>query len=154
LPHKLIVVGKGEGEYVTRVLSYIEKHKLRDEVLIRGRVSDEELGHYYRHAEALVFPSFVEGFGFPVLEAFGCGVPVITSTTTSLPEVAGDAGLLVDPKNSLEIAGAMKRIVEDISLRKSLVEKGYLQMKKFSWGKSALIYGSLLKALVQKNSAV
>src|SRR3989344_3261771 len=136
-PHKLLVVGKGSGAYVENIQSYIAEHDLGSEVVFVGRVSDGDLAHYYQHAEALVFPSFIEGFGFTVLEAFACGTPVITSITSSLPEVAGDAALLVDPTDTGAITRAMKRLVEEPGLRQTLIEKSRLQLQKFSWENTA-----------------
>ncbi|HEY4517780.1 MAG TPA: glycosyltransferase family 1 protein [Candidatus Paceibacterota bacterium] len=142
--HALVIVGKGVGSYYDQIISYRKEHNLENDVKMIGRVTDEELAHYYKHAEALVFPSFIEGFGFPVLEAFACGTPVITSTTGSLPEAAGDAALLVDPADSQAIAGAMELLVSDQRLRDSLIAKGRVQMQKFSWDKMAKAYLDLL----------
>jgi len=89
----------------------------------------------YEGAAALVFPSLFEGFGMPVLEAMWCDCPVVCSNSTSLPEVAGDAALLVDPRSPEELAGAISRILDDEPLRKKLIGLGRLQAKKFSWHK-------------------
>jgi glycosyltransferase involved in cell wall biosynthesis len=96
-------------------------------------VPEAQLPSLYRSAEALVFASLYEGFGLPVLEAMACGTPVITSNTTALPEVAGDAAVLVDPTSVDQIAEAMGRINRDSSLRKSLRSKGLIQAKRYSW---------------------
>jgi glycosyltransferase involved in cell wall biosynthesis len=85
----------------------------------------------------LVFPSLYEGFGFPILEAMGCGTPVITSTTSSCPEVAGDAALLVNPEDIDELEMALHRIHEDEPLREILRQKGRMQYRQFSWGAAA-----------------
>lgn len=130
--HKLIIVGNGSGEYFERVKKMINK-----DVIFLGQISDNELSYLYQKAEALLYPSFIEGFGFPVLEAQACALPVITSKTFSLPEVAGDGAILVDPTNILEIVEVMKRISQDQNFRQSLIEKGFLNSKKFSWQKTA-----------------
>ena len=92
----------------------------------------------------MVFPSLYEGFGFPVLEAMHSGTPVIASRTSSLPELVGDAGLLVDPLDTQAIADAMSQLSHDDSLRQSLITKGYQQVKTFTWEASA---AQLLNAL-------
>jgi glycosyltransferase involved in cell wall biosynthesis len=83
------------------------------------------------------FPSFFEGFGIPPLEAMACGAPVITSNTSSLPEVTGDAAIQVDPHDIQALANAISRLLEDEQLRMALCQKGYLQAKKYSWARSA-----------------
>lgn len=98
-----------------------------------GRVAEADLPALYRGAQALVFPSLYEGFGLPVLEAMACGTPVITSTTTALPEVAGDAALLVDPLQEGAIAAAMERLFMDDTLSAQLREKGLQRARQFSW---------------------
>ena len=90
-----------------------------------------------KRAEALVFPSFIEGFGFPVLEAMDCWLPVITSKTSSLGEIAGDAAVLVDPGDCTEIKEAMRKVVSDAGFRNGLIERGHARAKNFSWEKSA-----------------
>ena len=82
-------------------------------------------------------PSLYEGFGFPVLEAMACGTPVITSNAASLPEVMGDAGILIDPSGEGELAGAIQSVLEDPSLRESLREKGLRRAKLFTWERCA-----------------
>jgi glycosyltransferase involved in cell wall biosynthesis len=98
-----------------------------------GRLPDADLPSIYAGALALVFPSFYEGFGLPVIEAMACGTPVITSNSTSLPEVAGDAALLVNPTSVSEISAAIKRVVADPDLRASLRRKGIERARHFNW---------------------
>jgi len=105
-------------------------------VHVTGYIDDAEKGTFYAHAEALVFPSLYEGFGFPVLEAMACGTPVIASNTSSLPELVGDAGLLVNPLDINTIAQALSRVL-DANTRKALIERGNVQWQQFSWQKSA-----------------
>jgi glycosyltransferase involved in cell wall biosynthesis len=102
-----------------------------------GYIDDTDKGALYAGALALVFPSLYEGFGFPVIEAMHCGTPVITSNTSSLPELAGDAALLVNPAETYLIADALEDLASDEGLRQSLREKGYLQAAKFTWNKAA-----------------
>lgn len=102
-----------------------------------GRVSDEDLRALYRAAVALVHPSLLEGFGLPVLEAMASGTLVICSNATSLPEVAGDAALYVDPMDVEGLAAAMERCLRDGTLRDSLRGRGLIQARKFSWEETA-----------------
>lgn len=100
-------------------------------------VTDDDLYALLQSARALVYPSLYEGFGLPVLEGFAAGLPVIASNTTSIPEVAGDAALLVDPEHSAEIAGAMQRLAEDDVLAAGLAERGRARAKNFTWAECA-----------------
>jgi len=110
---------------------------LRSRVIITGYVDDDEIAPLYSGATALVLPSLYEGFGFPVLEAMHCGTPVVCSNTSSLPELAGDAALLVDPLNIESISQGMVKIATDVDLRTTLVKKGYLQAARFTWSSAA-----------------
>jgi len=106
-------------------------------VILTGFVADEHLPALYRQAAMLVYPSLYEGFGLPVLEAMGCGTPVVASNTTSLPEVAGEAGLLVDPTDVTAIADGMYRLLNKPGLSQTMVEAGYAQAARFSWKQTA-----------------
>ncbi len=117
-----------------RILAAIEKNK---NVQYIGYVASQDKSMLYRGATVFVYPSLYEGFGFPVLEAFASGVPVITSTRSSLPEIAGDAAYYVNPYNSLEIAEGLRRFVTDPALSTLFIQKGFLQIQKFSWKKMA-----------------
>lgn len=111
--------------------------QLKGRVNYLGYLSGEELAALYRGASCLVFPSFYEGFGLPPLEAMACGCPVIVSKIASLPEVCGDAGYYVDPYRVESIAEGIYQVLTDESLRQSLIEKGPLRARLFSWEKSA-----------------
>lgn len=100
-------------------------------------VPDEDLAGLYSGATAFVFPSLYEGFGFPLLEAMACGTPVICSDTSSLPEVAGEAAVRVDPQDTAALAAAITRVLADADLRAALIARGYEQIQKFSWEKAA-----------------
>ena len=106
---------------------------LSSRVFYAGIVSESHLAALYRGSLALVFPSLYEGFGIPAVEAMACGTAVIASNVTSLPEVVGDAGLLVDPHHVDSIHAAMRRIAEDQSLRSGLVERGFRRVQEFTW---------------------
>ncbi len=110
---------------------------LEAHVTCPGRLSLADLRQLYSQAAVFVFPSIYEGFGMPVLEAMACGAPVITSSTTSLPEVAGDAALLVDPENVEALGDALQRLLEDAALRERLRTKGVERVKGFTWDRSA-----------------
>jgi len=116
----------------------IQKLGLQKEVVLTGKVSEEDKPLLYSGATAFLFPSLYEGFGMPVLEAMACGTPVITSNTSSLPEVAGDAALLVDPTSIDAIAEAMVRLTNDPNLRQELSRKGRQRAGQFSWEASAI----------------
>lgn len=130
----LVIVGR-KGWNCDDILGYMAD--LQETVRFPGHVSDAELIALYQMASCLVFPSLYEGFGLPVVEAMMAGCPVISSTTSSLPEVAGDAALLVDPLDPSEIASAMKRVLQDEHLRASMITKGQSWSSRFSWERTA-----------------
>lgn len=133
---KLLIVGRkawGNAD----MEAFYEKMESRGEVIFTGRISDEELARVVASATALTYVSYFEGFGIPILEALKCGVPSITSNVSSMPEVAGDAGILVDPLNPTEIADAMTKMSTDTSFRKELVNRTAEQAGKFSWEQTA-----------------
>lgn len=132
----LVIAGK-LGWMYDEILAAPKKFGVEKQVKFIGRVAEADLAAIYHDARLFVWPSLMEGFGLPVLEAMSVGVPVIISNRGALPEVAGEAGLLVDPENTLEIAQAMKLILENEDLRQGLIEKGFRQVKKFSWEKAA-----------------
>lgn len=133
---KLVIAG--EPMFGNRKLySTLKKMKHRNEVRFIGRQSPEQLRRVLGSASALAFVSFFEGFGMPILEAMQCDVPVITSNTTSMPEVSGDAALLVDPFSVDSITEGLLRITEDGTLRNDLIRKGRKQREKFSWEKTS-----------------
>lgn len=108
-----------------------------DHTPIATHIPDEDLPALYSGATALINPSFYEGFGLTALEAMACGIPVIASNTTAFPEILGDAALLIDPRNSSEIADAMKNIIENNSLASDLRKRGLQRASQFSWEESA-----------------
>lgn len=116
---------------------YIKDHGLKSIVLL-GYVSDEEKNTLYKNAEVFVFPSLSEGFGIPVLEAYANGTAVITSNTSSLPEVAGDAALYVNPSKQNDLIDAVSKLLEDEELREELLRKASIQLGKFNWEQTAM----------------
>ncbi|MEK7644192.1 MAG: glycosyltransferase family 1 protein, partial [Patescibacteria group bacterium] len=135
----LVIVGKvnPESPYVKKLFELVEELGLKDSVIFTGHITDGQMSNIYHHARALLFPSLLEGFGFPVLEAMNCGLPVITSDRGSLAEISHGAAILVDPLNAGELAAAMKKIIEDQELRMNLVVKGRGRAEQFSWTKTA-----------------
>jgi len=129
---KLVVAGgKGWGE--VRFFATMETLEMREHVIFTGFVEDDDLPDLYRGAQMFVYPSLYEGFGLPILEAMACGVPVVTSSCSSLPEVAGNAALLTDPTRPDELAAAMSALVSDDALRAELRWKGIARAKNFTW---------------------
>jgi glycosyltransferase involved in cell wall biosynthesis len=113
-------------------------------VLLPGFIEQADLPTLYRQAEMLIYPSLYEGFGLPPVEAMACGTPVIVSNTTSLPEVVGEAGLVVDPLDSTAIAAAMVKLLDDQALHQQLKAKGLRRAGQFTWKRTAV---ELLAAL-------
>lgn len=106
-------------------------------ILFTDFIPNTQRDWLYQHAEAYIFPSLMEGFGLPGLEAMGYGTPVVSSNATCLPEIYGDAALYFDPENVNDMAAAIERVLSDTSLQKSLVKKGYARLKNYSWEKMA-----------------
>jgi glycosyltransferase involved in cell wall biosynthesis len=122
-------------------------------VILPGYVDDADVAALYSGASALLFPTLHEGFGFTVLEAMRCGTPVITSATSALPEVAGDAALLVNPRDVDEIAQAIERVLSDQGLRTDLISRGYVQAQEFTWKRAAEQTLHVLETAARKPSA-
>lgn len=131
---RLVKVGEG---FTPRQARLIQSLGLEGRVRHLGWVGREDLPLVYALCDVLVFPSFYEGFGLPPLEAFACGTPVVTTEAGSLPEVVGDAAQVVDPASPEEIAGAVRRVLEDEALRSRLVARGLERAKDFSWRRTA-----------------
>ena len=144
---KIILVGAKMFNTVDIEKTYSSmKHKA--DIVFTGRLSPGDIEKALGGALALTYVSYFEGFGIPLVEAMYAEVPVITSNATSLPEVAGDAGLIVDPFSVESIAGAMIRIYNEVPLQQSLIEKGRIQRQKFSWDKTAdQLWQSIVKCL-------
>ncbi|MCS3705891.1 glycosyltransferase involved in cell wall biosynthesis [Salinibacter ruber] len=134
---RLKLAGKDPGGQIRRLKRIARETGVSDQVDILGAVPHEKMPKLYRGAKALLFPSTVETFGLPVLEAMACGTPVIASDRMSVPEVVGNAGLTVDPDNVEEMADAMCHLLENKSLQEDLRRKGKERVKKFTWDRTA-----------------
>jgi glycosyltransferase involved in cell wall biosynthesis len=132
---KLLIIGDEISKYAA-LRRAVHHYKLHKHVRFFGFVPDKTLAVLYRLAGVFVFPSLYEGFGLPPLEAMASGTPVITSNVSSLPEVVGDAAILIDPLEPEAIADAMRRVLTDPFLRDDLRERGLRRVKEFSWDRS------------------
>lgn len=137
IKHKLVLIGSPVD---INILDLIRKNNLQKNIILLSNIPDEDLVYFYNLADVFIFPSLYEGFGLPVLEAMACGCPVITSNTSSLPEVVGDVAIKVNPTSVDEIVDAILSLVEDIGMQKRMIEKGFEQVKKFSWERTAKQY--------------
>ena len=150
--HKLdyqLALGGKEDLYYPEVRKTWGELGLENEIIRTGFIDQKELALFYNAAEIFVIPSFYEGFGLIGLEAMACGTPVVSSNTASLPEVLGNAAIYFDPKNPEEMAKKIKLVLTDKKLYNELVEKGFKQIKKYSWRKMGEetrgMYGKILE---------
>jgi glycosyltransferase involved in cell wall biosynthesis len=144
---KLLVAGEKKW-WTTTIRKAYEEMIHKDEIIFCGRLNSSDLHHVTASALAITYVSYFEGFGIPIIEAYRCGVPVITSNITSMPEVAGDAALLCDPYDIASIAAAMERMSSDCDLRTELIKKGLERAKVFTWdGAAERLWESILKAI-------
>lgn len=138
IKHNLIIIGRGKMPYINEVKRKINNYFMQNEVLMFENLPQKKLIEFYCGSDLFVFPTLYEGFGLPVLEAMACGCPVLTSDTSSLPEVAGDAGIMVNPLSIEEISQAIYKIITNENLRNQMIQKGLKRAKLFSWEKTAL----------------
>ena len=137
IAHKLIIAGM-KGWMYEDIFKEYENSAFKNDIIFKGYISDQELARLYKNASVFVYPSFYEGFGFPILEAFGYGVPVVTSKTSSCGEIAGDSALLVNPERYQEIVEAILKIISDSSLRQGLIIKGFERAELFTWQNTSI----------------
>jgi glycosyltransferase involved in cell wall biosynthesis len=151
---QLVIVGR-KLWLASEIFDEVKRQRWADDVILTGYVADEDLPALYRAARAFVYPSLFEGFGLPPLEAMACGTPVVTSDISSLPEIAGDAALLIDPNDEHALANALIEIMNNDRLRAELREKGIAQAKKFTWRdaaeKTLRLYREAYMAFKEKN---
>jgi glycosyltransferase involved in cell wall biosynthesis len=145
---KLLIIGDEISKY-PNLRRLVHRFQLHQHVRFLGFVPDATLAALYRLASVFVFPSLYEGFGLPPLEAMAAGAPVVTSNVSSLPEVVGDAALLIDPMDAGAIAAAMARVLSEPQLREDLIRRGHERIKAFSWERSVArvrhVYGELAR---------
>lgn len=136
IDHKLIIAGK-QGWDIRNIRETIYKFNLKNDVILLGYISNAEKKYLYKRASLFVYPSFYEGFGIPTIEAMLYGCPVITSETSCLPEVVGEAGLLIDPYDIKTLISAIKKVLSNKRFRDDMIEKGFKQALKYIGSDSA-----------------
>lgn len=132
-----LVIAGSEGWQYEPIFELVRDLRLQEKIVFTGYFPQKDLPMLYSAAKLFVLPSIYEGFGIPVLEAFACGTPVITSNTSCLPEVAGDAAILIDPNSPEELTEAMGKVLSDEALQQEMIKKGLQRVKQFSWKKTA-----------------
>lgn len=141
---KLVIAGKKGWDYET-IFALVEKYDLTKDVIFTGYISEEEKCELLKGAMCFLFPSLYEGFGLPPLEAMACGTPVIVSDRASLPEVVGDAGILVDAEDYEELAAKMKLVSELPEYREELIHRGIHRAQTFTWKRSSQLLREVYK---------
>lgn len=147
IPHDLILIG-AEGWLTDEIYRSLQTPELAGRVRLTGFVEDEDLPCWYSAADCFAFPSLYEGFGLPVLEAMACGVPVVTSNVSSLPEVAGEAALLVDPSDEAQIAAGIRQVVTEPRIADSLRRRGRERAAGFTWERTAMLTAAVYREVV------
>ncbi|WP_127531051.1 glycosyltransferase family 4 protein [Paenibacillus kobensis] len=146
IQQKLVIVGKPDFGFKS-FFERMEQLQLQDDVQIIDSVDDATLPDIYRAARLFVYPSFAEGFGIPPLEAMACGVPVVSSNRTAIPEVIGESGMLVDPTNINDLSSAMERMLSDEELRAASIIRGLEQSTRWTWESAAEKFINALDAI-------
>lgn len=150
-PFKLVIVGK--KFFLTRGMEeQLDIMKFKDDVIFTGRLSPEELNKVLASSWALTFVPYFEGFGIPLVEAMNCDIPIVASNVTSLPEIAGDAAIYVEPESPGNIRDGMSRIVKEEGLREELIERGKERKKRFSWDNTAKEFWKTIDKVLAENA--
>lgn len=136
IPHQLVIGGRADLHY-TKIQETIDQSPFQNDIITPGYISDSDLPILYASAEAFVLPSFIEGFGLIAIEAQACGCPVVSTNTTSMPEVLADSAEFFDPNNVEQMAEQIYKVISNADLRKKLIAKGFENVKRFSWKKCA-----------------
>ncbi|MFC1667215.1 glycosyltransferase family 4 protein [Candidatus Omnitrophota bacterium] len=144
IKHKLYIVGM-KGWMFEDIFKARDESEFKDDIVFKGRQPMESLEKLYQGASVFAYPSFYEGFGLPIVEAFGCGVPVVTSRTSSCGEIGRDSALLIDPANYNEIGEAIYKIINNKALKEELIKKGVDRAREFTWTRAAREFLSLFK---------
>lgn len=143
-PVKLVAVGRMFWKQ-SELTDTLRSMRFRDDVIFTGHLETAELNEVLGGAIALMYVSYFEGFGVPIIEAFRCGVPVVTSKVTAMPEVAGNAALLIDPFSVSEISEAMSLLQRDTTLRSEMIRKGHERVLSFDWDTSAKVFWDIIE---------
>ncbi len=149
IPHHLFITSK-TSKRVKEVKKIVNKLNINKKVNIQNNIPSEDMPALFNLADICVYPSLYEGFGLPILEAMSCGCPVVTSKISSMPEVAGDAAILVNPYKDKEISDAMYKVLTNDELKRSLIKKGLRRAKKFSWKKTGKETLEIFKTVVKQ----
>jgi glycosyltransferase involved in cell wall biosynthesis len=149
--YTLVIAGE-KGWLYKKIFEEIKSSNVEQSIILLGVVEDEDLPMLYNCADLFVFPTLYEGFGLPPLEAMACGIPVITSNTSSLPEVVGNAGIMVDPNNVESLSNAMYRVLQDKELRHRMSRDGLKRSKMFTWEKMASEVKKVYEETLSKNN--
>ncbi len=150
LPHRLVLIGARGWKYA-EVDAVIEQEGMQEDVVFAGYAPPDELPLWYRAADVFAYPSRYEGFGLPPLEALASGTPVVASNAASLPEVVGDAALLVAPDDEAALADALVRAATDAALREQMIARGLAQAAKFSWARAARETADIYRAALAEH---
>ncbi|HOU77835.1 MAG TPA: glycosyltransferase family 1 protein [Syntrophales bacterium] len=145
-PHRLVIVGRRDF-LPAEDMATIDASPYRDDVIFTGYVPDGHLPLLYGTAALFVYPSLFEGFGLPCLEAMACGCPVVTSNTTSLPEVVGDAAIMVNPNDHREICAAIEEVLTDADRRREMIGRGLARAGEFTWQRTAAKFLEIVAVL-------
>lgn len=150
LPHSLVLVGKAAFQH-SEVFNRAREHGLNDQIFFTGYVPSEDLPVLYQGAAVFAYPSFYEGFGLPVVEAMACGIPVLTSDRGSLPEVTGEAAILINPEDSRAITDGLIQALTDTDKSANLSSRGLQRARNFTWGNTARTTLAAFEAAIQKD---
>ncbi|MFK4784386.1 glycosyltransferase family 4 protein [Fusobacterium sp. MFO224] len=145
---KLVIAG-GKGWMYNKIFDLYENSKYKKDIIFTGYVDEKDKIKLYKLAEAFVFPTLYEGFGMPVLESMASGTPVVASNNSSIPEVTGDAGILINRDSVEDLCEGMEKILGDEELRKELIKRGIKQSEKFKWEDSAKKYEDIYEELLK-----
>ena len=146
-----MIAGK-KGWMYDAIFQKVKNLKLEGKVIFTNYVADDDLPALISGAKVYVLPSLWEGFGIPVIEAQACGVPVVVSNVSSLPEIVGDSGILIDPENTESIARGIQSILNEERPRQALIQKGFANIKRFSWQKCARETLNVLEKVASKSN--
>jgi glycosyltransferase involved in cell wall biosynthesis len=147
-PQLQLVLAGPTGWLSQPIREYVQQHTLEKNVLFPGYIAEKDKAALISGAKIFAYPSLYEGFGFPALEAQACGTPLLTSTTSSLPEVAGDGAIFVNPEDDEAMIGGLQQLLENELLRQKCITRGYDNVRRFSWEKTAQTVLQVMEAMI------